>query len=41
MEFGTIARGQKGDNRGLRQGGTGLGLSAGRRREEDDFDFDL
>jgi hypothetical protein len=41
-QFGTIARGQKGDARGLRQGGSGLGLSgAGRRQDDDDFDFDL
>jgi hypothetical protein len=41
VEFGTIARGQKGDNRGLRQGGGGLGLSGASRQDEDDFDFDL
>lgn len=40
-EFGTIARGKKGDNRGLRQGGTGLGLSGTRRNQDDDSDFDL
>ncbi|KAJ9110962.1 hypothetical protein QFC20_002728 [Naganishia adeliensis] len=42
-QFGTIARGQKGDARGLRQGGTsGLGLSGARRKQDDDdFDFDL
>lgn len=48
-QFGTIARGKKGDARGLRQGGTGvgsgsgLGLSGTRRRgqQDDDSDFDL
>lgn len=40
-EFGTIARGKKGDNRGLRQGGAGLGLSGTRRNQDDDSDFDL
>ncbi|GHJ86878.1 hypothetical protein NliqN6_3280 [Naganishia liquefaciens] len=39
--FGTIARGKKGDARGLRQGGAGLGLSGARRNQDDDSDFDL
>jgi hypothetical protein len=40
-QFGTIARGKKGDARGLRQGGGGLGLSGTRRDQDDDSDFDL
>lgn len=40
-EFGTISRGKKGDARGLRQGGGGLGLSGPRRNQDDDSDFDL
>lgn len=43
-QFGTIVRGKKGEGRGLKQGGLGLGLSgtAGRRaQQDDDSDFDL
>ncbi|KAJ9114269.1 hypothetical protein QFC22_005721 [Naganishia vaughanmartiniae] len=44
-QFGTIARGRKGDGRGLKQGGSGAGLglsgTGSRRSQQDDNDSDF
>lgn len=40
-EFGTMRMGKKGEMRGLKQGGVGLGLGGMGRRKVDDSDSDF